>query len=883
MWQVSDRPRWARLMALAGGGFVTMLGAAVLVEYAFEWDLGIDQLLFTEPVGTVGTGRPGLMAPTSGLCFFLSGSAMWLMGFQRRHIAAGLLAGMVAVVALLTGPGFLSMNSALAAMAPYTRMALHTALGFGIISTGIIFGVFAHRESADDNGNSGICETPLTMLTPIVFSGALMVMIGGFGLFYFRSSLVELSEIIDREMETVAVFKTQELGNWVHERKEDAKVSRYSARVQKFLANPDDVSAREEAQSWLDALRSNSQYRVIALYDKNGGLLLSSSHYDLQRFGDISAQIATGLSHPDVLLTDFNSHQKIESIHLGFLAPIRGRNGPDGAADGLVMLTVDTGQFIESVVLNWPTQHTSAEVMLVKRDGREIVFLSQVDLPEGPLPTMRLPIDLPDLPAAAAVAGLNGVRTGIDYRGTPVLAVTRKVEDTPWFIVAKVNQAEIFAPLKSLIYTGTGITLAGLLIALFATAYLWERHQRSVALDRELEFRREAEESLLEARTVRDQAEKLGKVGSWSFLLDSKTVVWSKAVYMIHEVDEDFRPELESGINFYTPSSRPVIERAVKNSIVNGEPFDVELEILTAKGNLRTVHSVGEADLERRVVFGYFQDITAQKKAEQNIRKLNNELEIRVQQRTAELETSNAELESFAYSVSHDLRAPLRSIDGFSRILQEDYADKLDEEGIDSLNRVRAATQRMGLLIDDMLKLSRASRIEMTREDLDLTAMAQAIAADLQRHDPERKCHWTIEPGLVARGDLGLIQAVLENLLGNAWKFTAKETETRIELVRSEQEGKLAFAVRDNGVGFAPEYADKLFSPFQRLHAVNEFAGNGIGLASVQRILRRHGGGIWGRGEVNQGATFTFTLPGPNRGPTPEIFPLQNADSKRSS
>jgi light-regulated signal transduction histidine kinase (bacteriophytochrome) len=226
----------------------------------------------------------------------------------------------------------------------------------------------------------------------------------------------------------------------------------------------------------------------------------------------------------------------------------------------------------------------------------------------------------------------------------------------------------------------------------------------------------------------------------------------------------------------------------------------------------------------------------------------------------AALETANRELESFSYSVSHDLRAPLRSIDGFSQALLEDYGEKLDEEGKDNLQRVRGATQRMGELIDDMLNLSRVSRTEIRLETVDLSAMARTIAAELRRSQPERQVEFVIAEGMVADGDGGLLKAALENLIGNAWKFSGKRTAAKIEFGITEHEGNSAYFVRDNGAGFNTAYADKLFGAFQRLHGQNEFSGTGIGLATVQRVVHRHGGQVWAEGEVGKGATFYFTL-----------------------
>ena len=251
------------------------------------------------------------------------------------------------------------------------------------------------------------------------------------------------------------------------------------------------------------------------------------------------------------------------------------------------------------------------------------------------------------------------------------------------------------------------------------------------------------------------------------------------------------------------------------------------------------------ADLERRV--------------EQRTHELQERNES-LRRNAAELLAANTELDAFAYSVSHDLRAPLRSIDGFSQVLLEDYATQLDEAGRESLHRVRAASQRMGTLIDDLLKLARVTRAEMRTEDVDLSGMARDIASELQRAAPERQVEFAIAAGLKARGDARLLRVALDNLLRNSWKYTAKRPGARVEFGSVEANGGQAFAVRDNGAGFDMKYADKLFGVFQRLHSAAEFEGTGVGLATVRRIINRHGGRIWAEGAVDQGATFYFTL-----------------------
>ncbi|MHB8519851.1 MAG: PAS domain S-box protein [Limisphaerales bacterium] len=299
-------------------------------------------------------------------------------------------------------------------------------------------------------------------------------------------------------------------------------------------------------------------------------------------------------------------------------------------------------------------------------------------------------------------------------------------------------------------------------------------------------------------------------------------------------------------------------------TILRGENWRGEFINRRKDGSLyhteETVTPVRSADGAITHFIGIMQDVTERRRVQEDLRQLNEDLERRVRERTRELETANEELQAFSYSVSHDLRAPLRAIDGFSRSLVDDAADQLNEQQKSDLQRIRKATQRMGNLINDLLGLARVARSELRRETADLSRLAEEALTELRQANPGGEVEGVVAPGLCASADGRLLRIVLQNLLGNAWKFSRNQPQPRVEFGAVSQDGETVYFVRDNGAGFDMAYADKLFGAFQRMHSQEEFEGTGVGLATVQRIIHRHGGRIWAEAAVDCGATFYFTL-----------------------
>lgn len=367
----------------------------------------------------------------------------------------------------------------------------------------------------------------------------------------------------------------------------------------------------------------------------------------------------------------------------------------------------------------------------------------------------------------------------------------------------------------------------------------------------------------------------VGRMGTWTRELDGKgkvRFVGSPELYDIFGIKAGEFAGTEAALfEFIHPEDHELMRQAFARTIRNRGEYEVEFRFLPRNGPPGWMLGRGRAKYEAAGktirLDGVAIDITQRKQAEQEIRSLNADLERRVCERTAQLEAINQELEAFSYSVSHDLRAPLRSIRGFSEVLLDRYAARLDARGQEFLRRTCESCKQMDRLIEDLLQLSRLGRSELQDQPLNLSALAGSVAADLSKAEPQRIVQWRIAPGLHAQGDERLMRVALDNLLGNAWKFTGKQDQACIEF-GATAESPRAFYVRDNGAGFDMDYAGRLFGVFQRLHSASEFPGSGVGLATVQRILNRHGGRVWAIGAVNQGATFYFILPErePSRG-----------------
>jgi len=384
-----------------------------------------------------------------------------------------------------------------------------------------------------------------------------------------------------------------------------------------------------------------------------------------------------------------------------------------------------------------------------------------------------------------------------------------------------------------------------------------------VAID--ITDRKRAEEALRESEERHKKAQAVGHVGTWDWKPQTGELVWSDELYRIFGFSpREIIPTYEQYLSYVHADDREYMSTAVKKALYEKHPYNVDVRIMTKDGIEKTANAQGTVKYDENGIpiqmLGTFQDITERKKIEKELQQYRSHLEELVAIRTAELETSNKELESYSYSIAHDLRSPLRAITGFSQILKNDAKERMIPDDVDILERIIAAGKNMSELIDDILELSRITRSELHYENVDLSKLGTLIIHRLQLSQPEREVQWQVEDNLQVRGDSRLLEVAMQNLIENAWKYSRDRKPAQIKLGKEMQGKQVVYFLKDNGVGFDMQYRNQLFKPFNRLHALEDFEGTGIGLATVQRIIQRHGGNVWAESEEQKGATFYFTL-----------------------
>ena len=700
---------------------------------------------------------------------------------------------------------------------------------------------------------------PLLVVFLLLAAG---VVIGGD--LYYRSYERQYRVAVEHQLAAIADLKVSELATWRKERISDGSVlfqnPAFSVLLRRILDTPGDAATERQLQMWIEKLRKNYGYDRVRLLDTHGATRLSSP-VGLDPVGaDILTRASEVLRSGQIAFQDFYRNERDQRIYLAVLIPILDDTDA-GRPLGTLVLRVDPETYLYPFIERWPTPSATAETLLVRREGNEVVFLNPLRFQTNTALALREPLTRADLPAVQAVLGREGAMQGVDYRGVPVLAVTRVIPDSPWSLVARIDAAEVDAPLRARRWELMVLvsTLVGGAAA--AIAFIWRQEQ--VRFYRERAGSAEA----LRASEARLQfALEEAETGAWEMDLMDHSAHRSLKHDQIFGY-QTLLPQwtFEIFLEHVVPEDRARVDQAFRQAVSSQGDWRFECRIIRVDGQQRWILASGRhrADPggQPRLMAGIIQDITERKRVEQEVRTLNVELEHRVQLRTADLKAANEELEAFSYSVSHDLRAPVRAINGFSRILVEDCGDRLDAENRRVLGIISSEARRMGQLIDDLLGFSRLGRQKLESADIDMTALATSVFEEQAAQAPTRNLQLALSPLAPARGDWAMMRIVWTNLVANAIKFTAHTDPAVIDIASREEDGHTVYSVKDNGVGFDMTYAPKLFGVFQRLHSSDEFEGNGVGLALVHRIIQRHQGRVWAEGKVNDGATFSFALP----------------------
>lgn len=844
---VASRPSNRRLLYPLSGVPIA-IGVLSIFETVAHVNLGIDQLLFrdTEP-GAIA----GRIAINTATAFALFGFAAAAMSSSRHRVSqAAQIATLVAAsVAAMACVGYLVGTRSLYQFSQLTPMAPVTALLFLVVAAGLLQVNPAGGPMGAFLGDSDAARLRRELLPPAIVVPILAFWLRGLGQtagLYGQSIGDWLLVLVLMGAFIVAITRSGRALERASYKRQALELERAEAelRFRQFVDTARDyaivgLDSEGRIVQWTEGVRRVFGYDADALRGATNSLFMTP------------ADVEAGMAATELREAEAHGSYEVET------QPVRADGSVFWAHVSIRPLRDESGTLLGYTKIT----HDVTEARQAARAQAEAAAYARslIEASLDPMLTIDPAGTITDV-NAATLAATGASRD--ELIGSSYLDYFHSPDD------ARGGFEQVMATGS---VTNLPLTVRhrdGHSIDVLANASLYNDDDGNpvgvLAVARDMSEKNRLDREIARTKRLLDRSQQISKLGGWEIDAVSGTISWTDEVYRIHGLDPSFDTnDLAQDINFYAPESVPLIEAAVGRAIAEGEQFDLELELVRVGGEQIPVRVIGAPVVEDGHVVrveGTIVDISELRRARQEILDLNSSLEARVAIRTQELTTANEELEAFAYSVSHDLRAPLRSIDGFSQAVLDEYAGAVDETGRDYLTRLRNASQRMGVLIDDILNLSRMSRGEMTRSPVDLSELARSVSAEVQERDPSRTVEIVITNGLNAVGDARLMRIALENLFANAFKFTATTAQARIEFGCEQNTGQDVYFVRDNGVGFDMAYKDQLFVPFHRLHAGNEYPGTGIGLATVRRIIRRHGGRIWAHGEVDRGATIYFTL-----------------------
>jgi PAS domain S-box-containing protein len=742
------------------------------------------------------------------------------------------------------------------------RVATYKGLVFILVAAGLIFWLaytaleLKGAETAQARAGAPQGRRPRFWVPVALIVGSALLLEGvAYVAYRFQESF--LAKDSHQRMLYLARRKADRIDAWVQERIGDAAVLARDPLLREQLARwrtgGADPALRRQLQDRLATVQTTYGYPATFLLGAGDTLIAASGGIELEPW-ERSRVVGFGRDRrqPEVVWQPGDETGSGPLLQMACLARIHDPSA--GQVLGTLVFRLDPQVFLApaNTIGGWPTHSPSGATYLLAREGRVGMILNQARGPSGKL--IRRDLDQRQYVGVQALLEGSGMHTGVDFRQVPTVAASWPLRSLPWVLMVKLDRDEYLQPVRKLVWLYLSLALLFLVVAA-AFISAWYRRERA-------EFNRLEADS----RSLDGQIRLLSEFSNEIVLvLDEQGVILEAndvAVTAYQRGLEELRglPVLtlrdpacqgEYPSQFGQVKKEGSLRFQTWHRRKDGSTFPVEVS--THAFQLRG----------KPLVRSLIRDLTAQREYEARIRTLNEELEQRVRDRTAELEAALREVESFSYSVSHDLRAPLRGLDGFSLALLEDYGDRLDERGRHYLERIRNGAQRMGQLMDDLLDLARLSRHQLKPDRVDLSAMVRQILAELAEQDGAgRRVETRVQDGLTVRADARLMHIALVQLLANAWKFTRDRPDARIAFTGGpDAGGGITCQVRDNGVGFDMAYAEKLFGAFQRLHDPARFPGSGVGLAIAYRVLLRHGGRIWAQAEPDRGAVFSFNLP----------------------
>jgi len=697
--------------------------------------------------------------------------------------------------------------------------------------------------------NRGMRAAPRTGLRLALAFVFLAIVIATAGCFYYSRYAESLRIEIGNQLSAIGQLKTDQLEKWRAERLADGWLlslnTAFAARLSQYLEDSTAAGAQKDMLAWLAGYAERVEYDQIRLLDARGATRLSVPSSLPPASSAILERLPEALQSSQTTFVDFYRGDVDQAIHLAILVPIRSGQ-PGGQVLGVVALRIDPAVYLYPFISRWPTPSTTAETLLIRRDGDDALFLNQLLFRENTALTLRIPLTSQDVPAVKAALGETGIVEGVDYRGVRVIADVRAVRDSPWFLVSRMDRSEVYAPLRERLWQTVALVGVALLGAGTSLAALW-RHR--------------------EAKLYRDRAE-MSEALQLSDERFTKAFQTSPYAITFTRAEDGAFVEVNEAFSSMTGFTR---EEAVTGSSVGLNLWVNEEDRHGVVAALRAGQAVAGKEYQFRtksgeVITGLFSAQMIQASRELCILSSINDItdlkraEHERERASEDLKRSNKELEQFAYVASHDLQEPLRMVSSYVQLLAQRYEGQLDDKAQKYIAYAVDGALRMQQLIEDLLVYSRAGARGGSLESVDSGSALAAAIQNLTKTIEESGAVITHDELPVVRANAPQLTQVFQNLLSNAIKFHG-ENPPRVHVSAEDKGHEWVFSVKDHGIGIDPQYKDRVFVIFQRLHTRQEYPGTGIGLAVCQRIVERHGGRVWFESEPGMGSTFYFSVP----------------------